>query len=83
MAEMASLSPSRFHAVYKALYGTSPLQDMIEAKINYACSLLLTNESLTLPAIAELLGYNDQYHFIRQFKAVTGQTPGAYRKSQR
>ena len=82
MAQLASLSPSRFHAVYKSLFGTSPLQDVIEAKIIYAKSLLLSAKEPTLMEIAEKLGYNDQYHFIRQFKSVTGQTPGAYRRSR-
>ena len=83
MAALASLSPSRFHAVYKSVFGTSPMQDVIEAKISYSQSLLLADEQLTLPAVAEQLGYNDQYHFIRQFKAVTGETPGGYRKTRR
>lgn len=83
MAELASLSPSRFHAVYKLQFSTSPMQDVIASKISYARSLLVSNAQLTLPEIAEKLGYNDQYHFIRQFKAVTGQTPGAYRKEMR
>lgn len=82
MAKLAALSSSRFHAVYKMLFGTSPMQDVIEAKIGYARSILLSDEQLTLPVIAEMLGYNDQYHFIRQFKAVTGITPGAYRKKR-
>lgn len=83
MAALASLSPSRFHAVYKSLFATSPMQDAIEAKIRYAKSLLLADEQLTLPAVAEKLGYNDQFHLIRQFKSVTGMTPGAYRKYHR
>lgn len=83
MAKLVPLSPSRFHFVYKTLFGSSPMQDLIEAKINYACSILLSNEQLMLSEVAEKLGYNDQYHFIRQFKAVTGETPGYYRKSRR
>ncbi len=83
IADKVPLSPSRFHAVYKSLFGTSPMQDVIEAKISYAKSLLLANHRLSLPEVAEKLGYNDQYHFIRQFKAVTGETPGQYRKSRR
>lgn len=83
MAALASLSTSRFHAVYKALFATSPLQDVIEAKIRYARSLLLSDERLSIAEVAEKLGYNDPYHFIRQFKAVTGKTPGAYRKSRK
>ena len=82
MAEYASLSPSRFHAVYKSTFGTSPMQDLIEARIGYAKSLLLSDHSLSVLSVAEALGYNDQYHFIRQFKAVTGITPGAWRKNQ-
>lgn len=83
MAQLASLSPSRFHALYKAQFATSPLQDAIAAKIRYAQSLLLADEQPALPEVAEKLGYHDQYHFIRQFKAVTGKTPGAYRKEMR
>lgn len=81
MAAMASLSPSRFHDVYRSVFGTSPLRDVIEAKVEYAKSLLLTQRDLPLPQVAELLGYNDQYHFIRQFRTQTGITPGAYRKA--
>ena len=83
MAQLASLSPSRFHALYKAQFSTSPLQDAIAAKINYAQSVLLSDEQPTLSEVAEKLGYHDQYHFIRQFKAVTGKTPGAYRREMR
>ena len=80
MAQMMSLSPSRFHAVYKDVFGTAPMHDVIEAKIEYAKSLLLSNKHYSLPQVAELLGYNDQYHFIRQFRTETGMTPGAFRK---
>ncbi|MGN0478542.1 MAG: helix-turn-helix domain-containing protein [Hominenteromicrobium sp.] len=83
MAALVSLSPSRFHTVYKAVFGTSPMRDVIEARIRYAQSLLLSDGSIPLADIAEILGYSDQYHFIRQFKTVTGETPGAYRKSRR
>ncbi len=83
MANLCSLSSSRFHTIYKSVFATSPLQDLIDAKIGYAKSLLLSNDQLPLPDVAEKLGYNDQYHFIRQFKAVTGTTPGAYRKAKR
>jgi len=80
MAKMMSLSPSRFHAVYKEVFGTAPMHDVIEAKIEYAKSLLLSDKHYSLPQVAESLGYNDQYHFIRQFRMETGMTPGAFRK---
>ena len=80
MAALAALSPSRFHALYKGAFGTSPMQDVIDAKMRYARSLLLTQPELKLPEIAERLGYTDQYHFLRLFKASVGTTPGAYRR---
>lgn len=81
MAEQLNLSPSRFHAVYKGHFGTSPMHDLIDARIARAKTLLLTNRELDMAQLAEQLGYNDQYHFIRQFKAHTGQSPGAYRRN--
>lgn len=83
MAQMASLSPSRFHAVYKSLFGSPPMKDLIGAKIDYAKTLLLMEDKPVLSCVAERLGYKSQQHFISQFKSVTGMTPGAYRKHNR
>lgn len=83
MAEIVSLSPSRFHAVYKAMFGSSPMKDVINAKIDSAKTLLLMDENPTLSEVAERLGYKNQQHFISQFKTVTGMTPGVYRRSNK
>lgn len=80
MAKEVSLSPSRFHAVYKAVFGVSPIKDLINAKVEQSKSILLMDRDAPLISVAEKLGYKNQYHFIRQFKAVTGITPGTYRK---
>ena len=83
MAEMASLSPSRFHALYKTLFGSAPMQDVIRAKMDLAKTILLMESKPTLSEVAERLGYKNVQHFIVQFKAATGMTPGAYRKNNR
>ena len=83
MAEMASLSPSRFHAVYKALFGVTPMQEVIKAKMDLAKTILLLESKPTLSEVSERLGYKNTQHFIAQFKAATGMTPGAYRKTNR
>lgn len=82
MAALVPFSPSRFHTLYKALFGTTPTKDLIDMRIGLAKSLLHSNTDMTLAETAEVLGYNDQYHFIRQFKAATGKTPGKYRKNK-
>lgn len=83
LAERVSLSVSRFHVVYRSLFGISPIRDLIAARVDRAKVLLLENESETLAQVAERLGYKNQYDFSRQFKQVAGISPGTYRKNNR
>ena len=83
MAAMAVMSQSRFHVAYKAYFGTSPMQDAIEAKLRYATTLLEQRRELTIGQIAQMLGYANEYHFIRLFKTAYGMPPGAYRKQHK
>lgn len=79
MAKKANLSPSRFYTIYKSIYGTTPINDLISARIEYAKNALhYTNKSIS--EISVLLGYNNITHFMRQFKSFTGITPGMYRE---
>ena len=80
MAAMAAMSVSRFHIAYKAYFGTSPMQDLKEAKLRYAVTLLTTQKQLSVLQVANQLGYDNPYHFIRMFKKAYGMPPGAYRK---
>lgn len=78
MAKRVNLSPSRFHTLYKYIFGKSPVDDLIQARIqNAQNTLLFSNRSVS--EIADELGYNNLPHFIRQFKAITGITPSQYR----
>jgi len=79
MAALAYISPSRFHAVYRQLFGISPADDLIHARIDTAKSRLRDSRE-PIWQIAEELGYRNQTHFCRQFKQITGVTPGEYRK---
>ena len=81
MAQCLSVSTSRFHNIYRSMFGTSPMKDLIEARVDYGKSLLLSRRQMSVEEVAMRLGYNDQYHFIRQFRTVTGLTPGQYRKT--
>lgn len=79
MAELAALSESRFYAVYKEIFGISPTKDLCNTRIQRA-QILLTSTGCSVEKAAELCGYKNQYHFIRQFKQCTGTTPGQYRR---
>lgn len=77
LANMAGLSDSRFSVRYKELFETSAKEDLIRARLEKA-KHLLTNTALTVKSVAELVGYTNEFHFIRQFKERTGCTPGQY-----
>lgn len=81
MAALAYISPSRFHAVYRQLFGISPTDDLIRARIDTA-KTRLTNSEESVHALAEALGYRNVTHFCRQFKQLTGLTPSQFRESQ-
>ena len=81
LAKTANLSPSYFLASYKSLYGISPINDLINARLNYAKDRLLTSND-KIKSISEELGYNNVTHFIRQFKKLFGVSPEQYRKNK-
>lgn len=75
MAKLVNMSPSRFYSLYQKYFGISPHKDLIQRRIQ-AAQMLLECEDATVAKIAEQTGYTNQYHFIRQFKQITGKTPG-------
>lgn len=81
MAASLSLSPSRFHKLYRAYFGISPAKDVSRTRTEHACRLLL-QPNMSITEAAEQLGYGSVYLFIRRFRAETGQTPGAYRRAR-
>ncbi len=76
MANLVHLSPSRFFAVYRSVFGVSPKADLSNVRLEHAKHFLLGGVSVK--EAAEMTGYTDVYHFIRAFKAHTGVTPGKY-----
>lgn len=77
MARAVYLSPSQFYLIYKQMYGLSPAQDIIAARIERAKQLLQL-ETYTNREIAGQLGYRSEYFFIRQFKQAVGMPPKQY-----
>lgn len=77
MAKRVHLSESRFYVLYKQIFGISPKNDLIIARIERAKSLLEEN-MYNNAEIAAMTGYTNEYHFIRQFKKIEGMTPKEY-----
>ena len=79
MAKRLSVSESKFYVIYKEIFGISPTKDIINARIENA-KIYLSSGIYSVDQTAELVGYNNTFHFIRQFKQLTGKTPGKFLK---
>ncbi len=81
MADRARLSPSRFAALFRHHFGTSPHQYLLQMRIDHAKDLLLKSE-LSMAQIAQYCGFADIYHFSKTFKQHTGLAPKHYRQEK-
>jgi len=78
MAEGAGLSVSQFTRRFSKLFHTSPNVFLIQARIRKARDLL-RESTLSVSEISDILGYRDVAFFSRQFKAMAGVSPKAFR----
>jgi len=79
MARLANLSPSRFAVLYLRLLGTSPMEDLIHARLRRARALL-TDERLSVREVADRTGFGSVCHFARLFRKHMGCAPSDCRR---
>lgn len=82
MAGQVHMSRSAFMTIYRNVFNRSPVNDLIDMRLNLA-KRYLDESDKTVTEIAYICGFSDIYYFCRQFKAKTGQSPGAYRRENR
>lgn len=80
LAHELTMSRSNFQHLYKACFGISPINDVINSRILLA-KAMLQDTTTSIHEIAELCGYRHETHFMRQFKKITAMTPTDYRNS--
>ncbi|WP_394620093.1 helix-turn-helix domain-containing protein [Lentzea sp. JNUCC 0626] len=78
LARMVNLSESRFSAVFRMTTGMSVTAYVKQQRMLRARELLRTSSHLVTD-IAALVGYTDPHYFSRQFHAMHGHSPTAYR----
>lgn len=79
MAKMIGLSSTHFNRRFRELIRMTPMQYLRTVRI-HAAQRMLVETSKTLVEIAVDVGYTDQSHLTKRFRAVTGMTPADYRK---
>lgn len=77
LAQAAGLSRYQLIRVFRAATGMTPHAYRLNASINRARDSLQAGTALA--QLAHELGFADQSHFQRVFKAHAGITPGRYR----
>lgn len=81
LAEHAGLSLDQFERHIRRIFGVTPRQLLTKTRLDAAAQQLAgTTESVA--AIAYACGYADHSAFSRQFKAIVGVTPSAYRRAR-
>ncbi len=79
MAAEVNMSRSYFQHVYRETFGVSCMTDVISGKIEKAKEIL-SETGCTVSQVAAMCGYDNEEHFMRQFKKIVGVTPTKYRK---
>ncbi len=81
MAAVVNMSRSYFQHIYREFFGVSCMTDVINGKIEKAKEIL-SETQCTVSQVAAMCGYDNEEHFMRQFKKIVGVTPTGYRKNK-
>jgi transcriptional regulator GlxA family with amidase domain len=81
LAREAGMPPRTFRRRFSAAMGCSPQRYLIQCRLGHAREML-GNTDLPIKTIAAQLGYADVSFFTRQFRALAGVSPAAYRRSR-
>lgn len=82
LAAAAGCSPEALARRSRRVFGLSPGQLVLRARIDHARALLAGSD-VPLSEVATACGFYDQPAFSRQFARLAGETPGQYRRRAR
>jgi AraC-like DNA-binding protein len=82
MAAELAVSPAHMYRIFRSAVGMSPHRWLRSIRIEQARRRLGETDEL-IGEIALKVGYRDQFHFSRDFHAVTGVSPREFRKHER
>jgi AraC-like DNA-binding protein len=78
LAERMSVTARKLQRVFNGYVGVSPGWVIRRFRIHEATDRVARGNGIDWSALASELGYFDQAHFIHEFKAQVGRTPGEY-----
>lgn len=78
LAAISYMSQSAFFQAFKDMFGISPLEYVLKARIEQA-KKLMANPDTNITDICYASGFNNLNHFSRMFKRMEGITPRQYK----
>jgi AraC-like DNA-binding protein len=81
LAAHLNMGERALQRLFNDYVGVSPKWVIRRCRLLDAASRLANAEELNLTRLAQELGYSDQAHFTRDFKAIVGRSPSDYRRS--
>lgn len=80
LAKLACLSTSRFNVLYRKFFGVSPIDDLMDSRLEHAAYLLGGTMS-SMNDVSRECGFSSQHYFSRVFRKRMGCTPSSFGKS--
>lgn len=77
------LSPVYISKLFKEETGESPINYLIQIRLDKAKDILLTDNYGSIKSVASAVGYEDVYYFSKLFKKYYGMAPAYYRKQEK
>jgi AraC-like DNA-binding protein len=81
LAAKVGMGERALQRLFSDYVGVSPKWVIRRFRLHDAASRLANAEEVNLTRLAQDLGYSDQAHFARDFKAMVGRSPSDYRRS--
>lgn len=78
LAKTAALSVSQFSALFKAHFGTSPIDYLMDLRMRQSV-YYLSDHSFNVTEVGRKVGFDDPFYFSKQFKKHFGVSPRNYR----
>lgn len=81
LGQAAGLSPFHLHRLYRRVYGLTPAEHRLEARLRLARRLILAGVAIAEAATSA--GFADQSHLNRAFRKLMGTSPGRWARQMR
>jgi AraC family transcriptional regulator len=80
LARIVRLTPCHFSRAFRNSFGDSPIEYVMQRRIERAQRLMLSTDS-SLSEIALDCGFADQAYLCRLFRRMVGESPGSWRRA--